>query len=225
MKKLILSVLLSVFVSTVALAQEEQKCLNVLNKINQIYDANLIVDCVNFFWHHGEYDNGSYNNVITLNKRLLQLDPKDVDSLTNTLWLLYSKWVSWKKDPTLMPDGENKIDEAFLLINQYEKYNLRNYLFYLNVALQMDALFKFYRNDLIPFSINYYKKVVTLVSRSSSAEAVKGRLRAELNLGHWYSFKNADLVSALGWYKEALITDPANRVAQRRINEIEGQGR
>jgi hypothetical protein len=224
MKRFFLTSLVSLFLSVTTLAQDEQKCLNVIKKIDYVYDENLIVTCIDFFWHSGVYDNFSYNNVITLNKRLLQLDPTDIETLTNTLWLLYSKWVTWKKDPVVMPDGEGKIDEAFFLIDKYEKYNARNYLFYLNVALQMDALFKYHRNDLIPFSINYYKKVVSLVPRTSSAEAVKSRLRSELNLGHWYSFKNVDIANALVWYKEALITDPANRVAQRRIKEIQEQG-
>ena len=197
-------------------------CFSVLKNLDQVDDLDTLNLCTDFFWHNGGYDNGSFNNVIAIQKRVVQIDPSDVESITSVVWLLWSKWVTWKKNPADMPDGELKVDEALQFINQYENSNLSNSEFYLRVALQLDPLLKNHRPDLIPVSIRFYTKVTLLVSRVSSPELKMRRLRAELNLGHWYSFKNTDLQKALFWYSEALQTDPNNKVAKRRIDEIKG---
>jgi hypothetical protein len=195
-------------------------CFNVLVNLNRVTDLDKLSLCSDFFWHNGYYDNGSFNNVIAIEKRIVHLEPQNVSSITNVIWVLWSKWVTWKKDPTNMPDGKNKVDEALQYIQDCEVHNSANPEFYLRVALQMDPLFKYHRNDLIPLSIKFYGRVTALISRSSSQELLSKRLRAELNLGHWYSYKNSDLNKAIYWYSEALITDPSNKVAKRRVDEI-----
>lgn len=202
--------------------QNHSVCLQVLKNLKGTTDIETLTLCSDFFWHHGEYDNGSFNNVIAIEKRIVQLAPRDIDGITNVIWLLWSKWISWKKDPNSMPDGEFKVEEALEFIKECDLKNFNNFEFYLRVALQLDPLIKNYRIDLLPLSLQYYTKVTMLIPRTANGDILSRRLRAELNLGHWYSYKNLDIEKAIYWYNQALTTEPSNKVAQRRLNEIKG---
>ncbi|KKO18806.1 MAG: hypothetical protein BROFUL_02467 [Candidatus Brocadia fulgida] len=154
-----------------------------LRNLDRQHDADLLRECMGFYIDNQQFDNpeGSYNKAIRIGYQILNIDRKDIDTYTTMAWLLWSKWVSWTINPTRMPDGEGKADQAVELLNWGKQWNLKSERFYKESADTIWPLAKHYRTDLYGFVIENYRKADLLAKSNDLA-----RVRIRLNLGHAY---------------------------------------
>ena len=188
-----------------------EQCSKVIKNLNFVWDKEILYSCSAFYWHNGGYDDppSSYNNVIKIHYRLLTLDPRDVDTYGTTAWLLWSKWVTWKKDPQAMPDGEGKKDESIRIFDNGITYNRRNALFYNEYAGHMLGFLKDYER-----AIELYKRTDELATDN------KLREQARLNVARCYRHIGQN-ESAIIWYKAVLEINPQNQNAINALAELE----
>lgn len=183
------------------------------------YDTGMLKECMGFYIDNQQFDSppGSYNKAIQIGYRIVTIDHKDIDTYTTMAWLLWSKWVSWTKNPNRMPDGEGKADQAVELLNWGKQWNQNSERFYKESADTIWPLAKYYRTDLYKFVIENYRKAELLAGENDS---VKVRIR--LNLGHAYR-QIHEKQNAIYWYKRALELAPANDVALRCLASLENK--
>lgn len=189
----------------------------VLQDLNGQQDTDLLRECMGFYIDNQQFDSpqGSYNKAIRLGYQIVSVDHKDIDTYTTMAWLLWSKWVSWTKNPNRMPDGEGKADQAIKLLNWGKQWNQKSGRFYKESADTIWPLAKYYRADLYEFVIENYRKADLL---AGSDDLIKIRIR--LNLGHAYRQINENKI-AISWYKKVLEIAPNNEVALQYLACLE----
>ena len=190
----------------------QEQCAQVMKKLDFISDLDPLYTCSAFYWHNGEFDNppGSYNNMIKINYRVLVLDPTDADTYSTTAWLLWSKWVTWTKDPQAMPDGESKKDESISIFEKGIRYNRYNALFYNE-----------YANHMFGFIGDFDKAIELYKLTNEFALQDKLRVQARLSVARCYRHIG-QIESAKEWYKAVLEIDPQNQNALKSLRELEG---
>lgn len=183
------------------------------------HDTGLLKECMGFYIDNQHFDNpaGSYNKAIRIGYRIVTIDRKDIDTYTTMAWLLWSKWVSWTKNPNRMPDGEGKADQAVELLNWGKQWNQKSERFYKESADTIWPLAKYYRTDLYEFVIENYRKADLLAGEN---DLVKVRVR--LNLGHAYRQIHEDR-TAISWYKKVLEIAPKNEIALHYLACLENK--
>ncbi|MBN2449632.1 MAG: hypothetical protein JXR77_04545 [Lentisphaeria bacterium] len=181
-------------------------------------DPEFVATIADHFWHHQGLDRppGSYNRLIDMNLRIIELAPREADAYSTTAWLLWSKWVSWKTDPERMPDGEGKVEKALALLAQGEKLNgnAPDYLYQAGTVLT--PLMRFHRPDLHDTVRDYLLRAATAAGDGPLAVRTRRALAAHFFLRQEYD-------QATLWYRRLLEVDPENEVATRRLREIEGR--
>jgi len=188
-----------------------------LQDLNRQYDTDLLRECMGFYLDNQQFDSpeGSYNKVILLGYKILDVDRQDVDTYTTMAWLLWSKWVCWTRNPNQMPDGEGKADEAIRLLNWGKQWNQKSVRFFKESADIIWPLAKYYRADLYEFLIENYRKADLLAGSNSLL-----RTRVRLNLGHIYrQIGKKNLASY--WYQRVIEIAPNNEVANRYLAHLE----
>ncbi|MCE7910363.1 MAG: hypothetical protein DCC43_00940 [Candidatus Brocadia sp.] len=190
-----------------------------LRNLDRQHDADLLRECMGFYIDNQQFDNpeGSYNKAIRIGYQILNIDRKDIDTYTTMAWLLWSKWVSWTINPTRMPDGEGKADQAVELLNWGKQWNLKSERFYKESADTIWPLAKHYRTDLYGFVIENYRKADLLAESNDLA-----RVRIRLNLGHAYRQIN-EKKTAIAWYKRVLEIAPTNEIAIHYLACLENE--
>ena len=189
----------------------------VLADLKQATDPALLMLLSDYLWHHGDLDTppGSFNTIIRLHYRVVELDPQATPVYTTTAWLLWSKWVSWKMDPLKMPDGKSKVKEALKLLKRGEKANPGNAEYLCDSGTTMMSLARFHRADLYPFVFDQLKKA----DQNATAEQTKLKVRVRLTIAHNYRhLKQWD--DAATWYRAVLELDPQNEVATRCLKQV-----
>lgn len=183
------------------------------------YDTGLLKECMGFYIDNQQFDSpqGSYNKAIRIGYRIVTIDHKDIDTYTTIAWLLWSKWVSWTKNPNRMPDGEGKADQAVELLNWGKQWNRKSERFYKESADTIWPLAKYYRTDLYEFVIENYRKADLLAGENDLV-----RVRVRLNLGHAYR-QIHEKQNAIYWYKRVLELAPANDIAIRYLACLENE--
>ena len=195
------------------------RCGKLLSQLGASTDANQMILCMDFYWHHGGYKSpeGSFNNTIAMGLRILEVEPDQIEMYTDVAWLMWSKCAKWVHHPDDMPDGAKKADEAIALLERGARVPALqfNSVYYLKAADIIAPLARYYRPDFYAFVIRNY------VTAYSYAEDDRMRVRARLNLGHLYNRRLNDFERAKTNYRIVLQIDPSNKVAQRELNSLE----
>ena len=181
-----------------------------------IDDTALLVAAAENVWHNPDLDDppGSFNRIIDLNKRLLDIDPHAVDTYGTTAWLLWSKWVTWTQDPASMPDGATKVDEALALLARGDKANPGNAHYLFEAGSVLIPLVQYHRQDLRPVLEDYLRRAAKGAT-SPPSFVVKARRTYASHL-----FMVGEVAKARYWYRRVLDVDPDNEVATRRLRRI-----
>jgi len=89
----------------------EKACAQLMNNLATSTDTGLMLECSHFYWHNQMLDSppASYNNMIKIGYRYLELVPKDEEEYLNTTWLLWSRWVTFKQFKEKNPDANDEI--------------------------------------------------------------------------------------------------------------------
>ncbi|MEI8346983.1 MAG: tetratricopeptide repeat protein [Pseudomonadota bacterium] len=215
MKRIIVAFALVFWTLNLWAAVDAASCNRVVESgqnLNQIYD------CIDFYWHDGEYDNppGSYNNVIILLKKAAAIDPMQYDNFTTAVWLLYSQYVSWEKDPVNNTWGQGKDQEAVAMVMQGRRYH-RNYFPYnLETGMHMLNMARFHLPQYYPLAAECFELAY------QSAQNDKERIRALLTLGHTHRYQGQK-EEAIAQYQRVLQIDPNNKVALNNIRLLGGE--
>ena len=177
---------------------------------------DLMDRCVDFFWHHGDYDpfGGQYIAIVHIGHRMLQINPRDAKTYTNIAWLEWSGYVTWLKNPAASPDGETRADSALALLQSGMKYLGNNVDYLKDSGDTMWPLASQYRKDFIPFVKSSYEKAFDLT------QDFKIKVRTALNVGHIYRKDLADKENAILWYRTVLKFEPDNAVAHRYLKDL-----
>lgn len=192
---------------------------SVLQDISRQYDTELLRESMGFYLDNQQFDSpeGSYNKAIRLGYQIVNVDRRDIDTYTTMAWLLWSKWVSWNKEPNRMPDGGGKADEAVELLNWGKQWNQKSARYYKESADTIWPLAKYYRADLYDFVIENYRKADLLAEANDLL-----RIRVRLNLGHVYR-QTGQKRPAMFWYRRVLEIAPKNEVAGRYLAHLENE--
>jgi len=190
-------------------------CARIVARVDQIQQLDPLHDCMEFYYHNGRHENppGSFNHTIRLGYRILELDSSDEDTTSTVVWLLYSKYATWRKNPEWMPDGATKLDEALALMHRGLANNPQSANLPLTIGHIFEGLVKFYHPEKAPLLFMLYERANLL------AQDDRTRIRARLDLGHAHR-KYGTCADALHWYREVLRVDSANAVALREIGKL-----
>lgn len=196
-------------------AAEAAYCQKVMDRLDRVTDQDQLARCTDFYWHNAGYENppGSFNNVIRIGYRIIALDPQATSTYTGIAWLLWSKWVTWKKNPENMPDGETKADESIALLMRGRKANPTNAEYHLDAAQTIEPFARHHQPARNAFVLESY----ALADRYAQVDSIK--IRARLSTGHVLR-RLGEKEKALRSYEAVLVLDPQNRVALRCIEEL-----
>lgn len=189
---------------------------------DEIVDPDVAVALGEHLWHHQDEDSppGSYNGIIAFAYRQVELDPQAVRAYTDTAWLLWSKWVSWKQDPERMPDGEHRVEEALALVRRGSEANPDSARYHYDAGMTLMPLARSHLPDLYPVVNRYLERAEALT------DDLKRRGLIRRQLGHNYRLMG-ETDAAAQWYRRALELDPDNGPARdclKRLLETKERG-
>jgi tetratricopeptide (TPR) repeat protein len=190
-------------------------CASVLANVHQVSDLDVLDYCADFYWHHGELETpeGSFNGVIALARRMLEIDPMQEEVYSSVSWLLWSKWATWKKDPAQMPDGEGKDLEAVALLLKGGEFYADSASYWASAVAVLFPLAKGYQPNLYPMIIEWAIKADQLGD-------LEQKVRARLNIG--LAYRNlSNRIEAKAWFSRVLEIDPQNPIALRELKKLE----
>ena len=211
-----LVMVLSIFSTRVLAAADKPACESVMANLDKTADLDLLSDCFNFYWHNQQFDapEGSYNNIVSIGKRIVVVDPSDYDTWTTTAWILWSKWVTWSHNPEKMPDGATKLGEAYRLLLDGQSHNLTNAIYHWQAATTMWVAAKSYSPEFYPFVLDSYQRADVFATNNDL------KIRARFKLGLIYQNELKQNAEALYWYHQVLELDPTHTGALNGIKEI-----
>lgn len=181
-------------------------------------DIELMSQLTDWYWHHGHIDipPGSFDSIIKLSYRIVQLEPQSPQVYCNAAWLLWSRWVSWKQDPEKMPIGEHDDQTAIKFLLQGRKACMDDAAYHHEAAMTVWGLARHHNSEYFNFIIDSLK----LAEKAIKPDNQWLHIRIRLTLGHTYrQLKDTD--NALKAYRSVLELDPKHEVAIRIIDELE----
>ncbi len=180
-----------------------------------VYEQNVLIRCSNYMWHHQALDDppGSFNGIIELTFRRVELQPKMVDPYSTIAWLLWSKWVTWKKSPEDMPDGKGGIKKAIRVLRQGKVPNSKNPEYYFEAATTMMPVAQNHRPEIYRFVTDYLKQANKLAQDDG--------MHAETRkvLGHCYRHMEKP-EKAIAWYRKVLDVESDHKIAKKYIRKL-----
>jgi hypothetical protein len=187
-----------------------------LAHLEQSNDLDFMTDCYNFYWHNEQYDApaGSYNKLILIGGRMVEVDPSDYDMWATTAWLQWSKWVVWRKDPSRMPDGEDQMHQAYLTLLRGQSHNLTNARYHWEAANTLWLAARGQAREYYPFVLDSYQRV------DEFAQDTELKVRARFRLGQVYYRELQNKIDGVYWYKKVLELDPKHQGALDALAEI-----
>lgn len=193
----------------------EPDCLAVLASVQSQTDLQTLEYCADDFWHHPEKEPqpGSFNAILTLGYRMLEIEPIQEDLYGSMAWLLWSKWVTWHHSAGDMPDGEGRDLEALALIERGGRIFPDSASYWSNAVGVILPLARRYQHHLFPLIIDWALKVDRLGD-------VEQQIRARLNIGLIY-LQMKQFADAKVWLKRVLELDPAHPIALRELKKLE----
>jgi hypothetical protein len=193
-------------------------CANTWARRAQIMNGGLLRDCAEFYFHRQDLDVpvGSYNRVIDLDYRLLELTPRDLALYSDTVFLLYSKHVTWKRDPIKMPDGEFKLREGFELLQRGERYNRGSAAYHFMAAESFFLPARYHSSEYGAFVVASFEQADILAKPFEKQIKINSRNQ----LGRWHHV-HGDKVTAKAWFLKVLELDPENEHAKAYLRSYE----
>jgi tetratricopeptide (TPR) repeat protein len=202
--------------SAAAQAGELETCKQLMTRLDRSRNLVLISNCQDFYFLNPDHESprGSFNNAVRLGYRYLAIDPHDVTQYGNTSWLLWSKWMNWKRDPSTMPDGEDKLDAAVRLLLQGRVYNPTNAAFHFEAGNSFGTMTRAYSPELAPLAIESFELADRHLPAVNSM-----KIRARIEVGHLHYWKQ-DFEAAKAAYYRVLEIDPQNHVARKTLERL-----
>ncbi len=189
-----------------------------IDDLNRLADARTIDQLVDFLWHHQRLDDppGSYNHVIALQKRAIEIDPGYRQQYFDTAWLLYSQWVMWNNNPEKTPSMESKINEAIEVLEKGSEEFGKSAEYHYIAALTIDPQGWYNIPGVNEFAENMLMKADQLAGE----EEQKLKIRVRLMLG--VSFRRREMEEeAEKWFRRILELDPENEAARRYLGKMQ----
>ncbi len=183
---------------------------------NRLADAVTVDNLANFLWHNQGLDDppASYNNVIALYKRAIEIDPAYKQQYFVAAWLLYSKWAVWNRDPERMPDGENKMTAAIEVLGQGSEEFRDSAPYHYRAALTLNTPYD------VPEQHEFVEKMLRKADALAGEEEEELKIRARLTLGVYFKRRGRQ-EEAEKWFRKTLELDPAHEPASRYLQELE----
>lgn len=197
----------------------DQVALWVYEHGDRMQDVSFVAVVADHIWHHQHLDSppGSFNRIIDLNRRIIELRPHHADTYSTTAWLLWSKWVTWSMHPERMPDGETKLDEALELLEAGEKQNPRSADFLFQAGTVLMPVARHHKPELTERVESYLRRAAETAGDGPLAVATRRTLAA-------HYFRHNQPALAQRWYRKLLEADPDNTVAKQRLEELRAAG-
>jgi tetratricopeptide (TPR) repeat protein len=196
---------------------EAAACPDVLRDLGRVRSLPLLFECMDFYFLNPDLDPqpASFNAPIRIGYRILQIDPHHADTYGNVAWMLWSKWSNWKEDPSRMPDGAAKLDEAVALLDKGATLNPRSAEYFISAG---NTLFPVARN----FDASVYPRVILWFQNADRLlpHGDRRQIRVRLDLGHIHKLTGR-IPEARRYYQAVLEIDPQNRVAKRALELLE----
>jgi tetratricopeptide (TPR) repeat protein len=181
-------------------------------------DVELMCQLNEFYWHHGNLDTppGSFDSIIRISYRVLELEPTSASIYTDTAWLLWSRWVSWKQDPEKMPVGEDDDKTAIALMLRGRKACPDNASYHFDAAMTAWGLARYHKPEYWDFILDSLK----LARKTVKPEEHWLNVRIRMTLGHVYRHLQR-LDEARKAYESVFEVDPENAIAKRLLKEMD----
>lgn len=194
---------------------DHQRCLNLILNLKNVFDQRALDFCSDFFWDNPDLDSppGSFNNVILIEYRSLQINPFQADEYSYVAWLLYSKWVIWKQHPIEMPDGQGKVEEALALVKNGRRYFTTNADYHLRVATTFFPIAKYHKPDYFRFVLESYALADQFGTTLRTLKSARFGAAVSCKL-----MKDWD--GAVKWYRAVLKLEPTNAVAAHELQKL-----
>jgi len=199
-----------------AVLDERDQCEQVLRDVERIRNTQKLMTCMDFYFNNPMLDPepASFNAIIRIGYRILELEPTNVPLYGNVSWMLWSKWANWKRDPSSMPDGEAKLQEAITLLENGARRNPHSADFFVEAGNTLAPIIFNHDTSVAPHAIDWYQRADGLLSLRDTR-----KVRVRLNLGH--IFRKVDRISeARESYESVLRIDPKNKVALRALEQL-----
>ncbi len=190
----------------------------VKSDLKNCIDVELMCQLNEFYWHHGHLDNppGSFDSIIRISYRVLELEPQTASIYADTAWLLWSRWVTWKQDPEKMPIGENDDKTAVALLLRGRKACPDNAAYHFDAAMTVWGLARHHKPEYWGFILDSLQ----LAKKTVKPENQWLNVRIRMTLGHVYrQLEQYD--DARKAYQSVLEVDPENAIAQRLLKEMD----
>jgi tetratricopeptide (TPR) repeat protein len=187
--------------------------------LDALTDVGFIMTLSDTIWHNHNLDRppGSFNDIIRFQYRILDIDPGLADVYSTIAWLLWSKWVTWTREPERMPDGDSKLEEALAVLERGAEANAQDAAYMYEAAKVLNPVVRFHRPDLSGTVIEYLLKAYSLEKEPQK------QIRIRLDIAHQYRHAG-NVAEAAEWYRRALEIDPQQPVACQYLKQLENAG-
>jgi tetratricopeptide (TPR) repeat protein len=142
------------------------------------------------------------------------LEPQAASTYCDTAWLLWSRWVSWKRDHEAMPVGEGGDKAAHALLLKGRQANLDSAPYHINAGMTMWGVATYHDATYYDFVLDSFHLA------EEHAADMKTLIQARLLVGHAYR-KMDKPDEAIAAYRRVLDVDPQHEIATRLIDELE----
>ncbi|MFP4176128.1 MAG: tetratricopeptide repeat protein [Candidatus Brocadiia bacterium] len=188
-----------------------------LNNRDELVSSAVIDVISDYLWHNQGLDSppGSYNGILKLLDRRIELDPMNNSQYCDAAWLWWSKWVRWKDNPEEMPDGEEGVEKALKLLKKGRAANPKDPEYYFEAAMTINPLARFHVSEQYDFVEAFLLRAEELVSEENDEMLV----RVRKSIAHMYRLREMP-ERAIQWYRKVLEVDPENEVANRYLDRL-----
>lgn len=183
-------------------------------ELDKSTDMDLMWLLMDWYWNHQWLDKpvGSYEGIIRLGNRYLEMEPRTASVYCDNAWLLWSRWVVWKKEPQRMLIGEGGDEAALRVLLQGRAACKEDAGYHFDAAMTMWGLANAHNAKYFDF----IKESLQLSEKHASSP--QQHVRARLMLGHTCRIMN-QFEEARQWYQRVVELDPNHEVASRMLRE------
>lgn len=191
----------------------------VIRGLDQCIDIELMCQLMEYYWHHAMLDTppASFEGIIKLSYRVVELEPQSPEIYTNAAWLLWSRWVTWKQKPEGKLLGEGDDQTAIALLLKGRKANMENAAYHFDAAMTVWGLAMHHKPE-------YFQFIIESLHLGDKYAGQNKRLQTNIRrtIGHAYRKTNR-LEDAKKAYLRALELAPEDEIIKRLLKELEEQ--
>lgn len=185
-------------------------------ELDHSIDTDLMWHLMDYYWHHGHLDDppASFQRTILMSYRFVQLEPQSPAIYNNAAWLLWSRWVSWKRDPENRQRGEGDDERAHQFLLEGRKTNATDPEYHFDAAMTLWGLANYHDKKYFDFVRD------SLLLADQYATETKLQMKVRLMLGHTYRVTGKTELARKA-YQRVLEVDPDYEVAKLLIQELD----